>query len=135
MVAARNEEKLKRLAAEIGATRQVLIESATQFRTDGPQALTNAAWAKDFNEVKTIGALHSTTRTPDETDAAIFWQDHAFGLWNRVFRTLAASRHLDIVDSARLVDVMPWLAVRVPRPAAGKTALRTLLVMTASDQL
>ena len=39
---------------------------------------------------------------PDETDAAIFWQDHAFALWNRVFRTLAADRHLDIVDSARL---------------------------------
>ena len=33
---------------------------------------------QDFNEVKKIGSLHSTTRTADQTDAAIFWQDHAF---------------------------------------------------------
>jgi hypothetical protein len=72
------------------------------LRTDGPNALTSRAYAKDFNEIKKIGSLSSTTRTPDETNAAIFWQDHAFGLWNRVFRTLATSRHLDIVDSARL---------------------------------
>ena len=44
----------------------------------------------------------STTRTPDQTDAAIFWQDHAIALWNRIFRTLAASQALDIVESARL---------------------------------
>ena len=43
----------------------------------------------------------SITRTPDQTDAAIFWQDQAMALWNRIFRTLAASHNLDIVDSAR----------------------------------
>ena len=72
------------------------------LRTDAPNALTSRAYARDLNEVKKIGSLHSTTRTADETDAAIFWQDPAFGLWNRVFRTLAAARHLNIVDSARL---------------------------------
>ncbi len=44
--------------------------------------------------------MHSTLRTPDQTDAAIFWQDHAFALWNRIFRTLAAGLSLD--DNARL---------------------------------
>jgi hypothetical protein len=72
------------------------------LRTDGPNALRSRAYAKDFNEVKEVGSLNSTTRTADETDAAIFWQDHVFGLWNRVFRTLATSRQLNIVDSARL---------------------------------
>ena len=79
-----------------------LVPDVEMLRTDAPNALTSRAYARDLNEVKTIGSLHSTTRTPDQTDAAIFWQDHAFGLWNRVFRTLAASRHLNIVDSARL---------------------------------
>ena len=70
-----------------------------------PTPLTSRAYATDFNEIKNVGALHSTTRTADQTDAAIFWQDHAFALWNRVFRTLAADRHLDIVDSARLFAI------------------------------
>ena len=73
------------------------------LRSAGPNPLTSRAYAKDLNEVEAIGALHSTTRTPDETDAAIFWQDHAFALWNRVFRSLAADHHLATADSARLL--------------------------------
>jgi hypothetical protein len=73
------------------------------LRTDGPNALTTAAYADDFNEIKEIGSLYSTTRTPDQTEAAIFWQDNnPPALWNRVFRTLAASQNLDIVANARL---------------------------------
>ncbi len=86
----------------VANVRPFLIPDIEMLRTDAPNALTSRAYARDLNEVKQIGSLNSTTRTADETDAAIFWQDHAFGLWNRVFRTLAASRHLDIVDSARL---------------------------------
>ena len=89
----------------VGNVRPFLVPDVEMLRTDAPNALTSRAYARDLNEVKKIGSLNSTTRTPDETDAAIFWQDHAFALWNRVFRTLAASRHLDIVDSARLFAI------------------------------
>jgi hypothetical protein len=68
---------------------------------NGPNALTSAEYAEDFNEIKEVGSLTSITRTPDQTDAAIFWQDQAMALWNRIFRTLAASQNLDIVHSAR----------------------------------
>ena len=112
-VHARDRDDPGRLAADAAAVRAgprslgrqrpaVPGPRVEMLRTDGPNALTSRAYARDFNEVKTIGALNSTTRTADETDAAIFWQDHAFALWNRVFRTLAASQHLNIVDSARL---------------------------------
>src|SRR5881398_121270 len=86
----------------VGNVRPFLVPSAEMLRTDGPNALTSAAYVEDFNEVKDLGSLYSTTRTPDQTDAAIFWQDHAHALWNRVFRALAASQNLNIVDSARL---------------------------------
>jgi hypothetical protein len=86
----------------VGNVRPFLVPNIETLRTRGPNALTSRAYARDFNEIKDVGSLHSTTRTPDETSAAIFWQDHAFALWNRTFRTLAASRHLDIVDNARL---------------------------------
>ena len=72
------------------------------LRTDGPNALTSAAYAEDFNEVKRLGSLTSTSRTADQTAAAIFWQDSGPAIWNRVFRALAASHGLDIVDSARM---------------------------------
>jgi hypothetical protein len=73
------------------------------LRIDAPEALTSRGYARDLNEVKRVGALHSTSRTADQTDAAIFWQDHAFALWNRAFRTIATDRGLQIADSARLL--------------------------------
>ena len=73
---------------------------------------------------------HSTTRTPDQTDAAIFWQDHAIALWNRIFRTLAASQDLDIVDSARLFAMENLAAA----DAANRLLERqVLLAVLASD--
>src|SRR5947199_5831419 len=86
----------------VGNVRPFLVPSAEMLRTDGTNALTSAAYTEDFNEVKELGSLYSTTRTPDQTDAAIFWQDHAHALFNRIFRTLATSQGLDIVNSARL---------------------------------
>src|SRR5437867_476720 len=89
-------------AAWVGNVLPFLVPNVEMLRTDGPNALTSAEYAEDFNEVKELGSLTSITRTADQTDAAIFWQDQAMALWNGIFRTLAASRNLDIVDSARL---------------------------------
>src|SRR5438094_7214913 len=89
-------------AAWVGDVLPFLVPNVEMLRTDGPNSLTSAEYAEDFNEVKELGSLTSTTRTPDQTDAAIFWQDHAVALWNGTFRTLAASQGLDIVKSARL---------------------------------
>src|SRR4029077_1418316 len=82
----------------VGNVRPFIVPSAEMLRTDGPNSLTSAAYAEDLNEVKNLGSLTSTTRTADQTDAAIFWQDQAMALWNRIFRTLAASQGLDIVE-------------------------------------
>lgn len=86
----------------VGNVRPFIVPSAEMLRTDGPNALTSTAYAEDFNEIKEVGSLTSTTRTANQTDAAIFWQDHAPALWNRIFRTLAANQQLDIVENARL---------------------------------
>jgi PAP2 superfamily len=86
----------------VGFVRPFLVPNVDMLRTDGPNALTSAAYADDFNEVKELGSLTSTTRTADQTAAAIFWQDSGIAIWNRVYRALALSRGLDIVDSVRL---------------------------------
>jgi PAP2 superfamily len=93
----------------IGDVRPFLIESSSQFRTDGPQALTSAAYTEEFNEVKALGGdgvVTPTARTPEQTHIALFWQSAggATLIWNGVERSLveSGSLDLDIVDSALL---------------------------------
>jgi hypothetical protein len=96
--------------AWVGGVRPFLMQSASQFRTAGPQALTSAAWAADFNEVKALGSVNSTARTPEQTHIALWWQS-AGGpalLWNPVARNLVENptSAVDIVDSARLFAML-----------------------------
>jgi hypothetical protein len=86
----------------VGNVQPFLVPSAAMIRSDPPNPLTSSAYAEDFKEVKRVGSLARTTRTTDQTEAAIFWQDHGPALWNRVFGALSASRGLDIADAARL---------------------------------
>ncbi len=86
----------------VGFVKPFLVPNVEMLRSDGPNPLTSAAYAEDFNEIKELGSLTSTKRTADETAAAIFWQDSGPAIWNRVYRSLATSKGLDIVDSARL---------------------------------
>ena len=58
----------------VGNVRPFLVLNARMLRTDGPNALKSRAYARDFREVKSLGSLTSTTRTADQTMAAIFWQ-------------------------------------------------------------
>jgi hypothetical protein len=92
--------------AWVANVRPFLIQSSSQFRTDGPNALTSTAYTEDFNEVKALGSLNSTTRTPEQTHIAIFWQSPQ--PWNAVARNLIADpQHaVDIVDSALLFAMM-----------------------------
>jgi hypothetical protein len=87
----------------VGNVRPFLVPTVEMLRLPAPPPLTSRAYTRDFNEIKSVGALNSTTRTPDQTDAAIFWQDHAFALWNRIFRTVAADQGLSIDDNARML--------------------------------
>jgi hypothetical protein len=86
----------------VGGVRPFLVPDIVRYRSDPPNTLDSAAYAADFNEVKELGSLTSTTRTADQTAAAIFWQDHGPVVWNRVMRSLAASHGLDAAAGARL---------------------------------
>ena len=83
-----------------------LVKSSSQFRTDGPYALTSDEYADDFNEVKALGDVDSAIRTPEQTHIAIFWQSNPAATWNSVARRLAEERGLDITDSALLFALL-----------------------------
>jgi hypothetical protein len=89
-------------AAWVGNVKPFLVPSAEMLRSDGPNALTSRAYARDFNEVKSLGSFASTTRTADQTNAAIFWQSQPLALYGGVMRSLSARFGLTTAENARL---------------------------------
>jgi PAP2 superfamily len=90
----------------VGSMKPFLIKSPSQFRSKGPNKLTSRAYAREFNEVKELGALNSSTRTADQTAAAVFWQFAPIALWNPLMRDLADRYDLDTADQARLYGMV-----------------------------
>jgi hypothetical protein len=97
----------------VGGVKPFLMQSSSQFRSDGPQALSSAAYADELNEVKALGGdgvVTPSARTPDQTHNAVFWQSMGGPtlLWSGVARDLAEdpAYTLDLSDSARLLAMM-----------------------------
>lgn len=78
-----------------------LIPRNSSFTTAGPPALTSSQYAREFNEVKAIGAVNSTTRTADQTDAARWWHDRRLTEWE-IKRQLAVNNGLTNLQAARM---------------------------------
>src|SRR5206468_9604995 len=60
------------LGLRLPGIRPLALESASQFRPDGPNPLTSEEYAEDFNQVKELGRFDSTSRTPEQTTQASF---------------------------------------------------------------
>jgi PAP2 superfamily len=82
--------------------RPFLIRDASRFRSEGPFSLTGKKYAREFEQVKSLGSATSTTRTADQTLAARYWAENPPATWNRIFRTISTQRGLSLVDNARL---------------------------------
>ncbi len=90
----------------VGGVEPFLMQSSSQFRGAGPPALTSAAWAADFNEVKAIGGdgvVTPSSRTATQTYVAKWWQSNPMASWNEVARQLIARNHLEVLDAARVL--------------------------------
>jgi hypothetical protein len=73
------------------------LRSGSQFRADPPAMfdLTSEEYARDYNEVKRVGALNAplTDRTQEQSDIARFWPGGGAN-WNAVIRVIVADRGL-----------------------------------------
>jgi hypothetical protein len=83
--------------------RPFVIDRPDQFRPGPPVALTSPEWASDYNEVKAYGSRNSVLRTPEQTEIAKFWLMTGPQAYHPIARQLIAARHLQLVDSARLM--------------------------------
>ena len=82
--------------------RPFALRSPDQFRVTAPPSAESAAYARAFDEVKTLGGRVSTTRTEEQTRIAHVWHEATDIGWNRVTRRVSRERGLDLWDAARL---------------------------------
>jgi hypothetical protein len=81
------------------------MDSAALFRPGAPPGLTSAIWARDYNEIKALGAKNSTQRTPEQTAIAKFWEATAPAVYWPVARSVAAMPGRDVTANARLLAI------------------------------
>jgi hypothetical protein len=74
-----------------------------QFRPGPPPSLISAVWARDYNEIKTLGARNSTQRTAEQTAIARFWEATQPTIYTPVVRSVAGMPGRDVTQNARLL--------------------------------
>ncbi|MEX2138182.1 MAG: vanadium-dependent haloperoxidase [Pirellulales bacterium] len=88
------------------------MPDGAQFRhAAGPPSLTSAEYTAALNEVKSLGAANSTTRTQEQTNIAHFWADGANtstppGHWNQIAQSVAAAQGNTLSENARLFALL-----------------------------
>jgi PAP2 superfamily len=84
------------------------LNTGDQFRPDPPEffELTSEEFARDYNEVKSIGDANSTTRTAEQSEIARFWYEGSPVGWNRIGRIVSTQAGLGLWENARLFALL-----------------------------
>jgi Ricin-type beta-trefoil lectin domain len=82
------------------------METASQFRGDGPPALTSEQYTADFNEIKSLGCLDCPARTEEQRIMGLFYTDPGPAQTARGFRQLAFEYPMSLADNARLFAML-----------------------------
>jgi PAP2 superfamily len=83
-----------------------LMTRADQFRPGPPPELKSAQWARDYNEIKALGSRNSTTRTPEQTETARFWEAVVPQVYLPVVHSVARQTGRDVAQNARLLSAV-----------------------------
>jgi hypothetical protein len=79
-----------------------IMSRADQFRPGPPPDLKSETWAKDYNEVKMLGAKNSTQRTPEQTEIARYWEETRPLLYHPLVKAVASLPGRTVSQNARL---------------------------------
>jgi hypothetical protein len=85
-----------------GKRRPWVMTSGDQFRPGPPPSLASDVWKRDFDEIKAVGGINSSKRTPEQTAIAKFWETTAPTVYWPVARSVANVPGRDVTDNARL---------------------------------
>jgi hypothetical protein len=87
------------------------LASPSQFRAKPPPSLKSAEWARDYNEIKDLGAKNSTKRTAQQTENARFWLVVGPRAANPLPRQVVIAKNMNLLDSARFMALASVAAV------------------------
>jgi PAP2 superfamily len=90
------------LVSQWGQRKPWVMTSPAQFRPGPPPKLTSALWARDYDEVKTLGGKNSTRRTAEQTEIARFWEATLPPIYHGVVRSVANVPGREVTQNARL---------------------------------
>lgn len=82
------------------------LARADEFLPPPPPSLKSEEYVDAFDEVKRLGIITSTTRTPEETVIGKFWNGNIQDFWNEIAQTAAVGHHLSLLQSARLFALL-----------------------------
>lgn len=99
-------QSLPAILPQWGFVTPFVLRSRTGLGFNGPPAAASAQFARDFEEVKNVGARHSATRTADQTAAAIFWTVQTAVPWHAAARAASAAKGLSLSENARLFALL-----------------------------
>jgi hypothetical protein len=94
---------LPALTPQLAQTSTWLVPAADSLRPGPPPALGSAVYLRDLAEVTSIGGSVSTTRSADQTQAAIYWQWAGPEYPNLAAAQLAKAHGLNAEQDARLL--------------------------------
>ena len=83
-----------------------ILEKGDQLRPAPPLPLNSSEWARDYNEVKSLGAKASTVRTPAQTTTALFWSVTGPTLFVDATEALMEVSGHSLVQNARLLALI-----------------------------
>ncbi len=95
----------------LGQVTPFFLTRPFQFRSPPPPSLTSQQYAQDYNEVKRLGSLTGSQRTPEQTDVAYFYAGNFVVMMNRIVRDMADERVDNISDSSRLFALVTMAQV------------------------
>jgi hypothetical protein len=80
----------------------------SQFAAPPPPRVGSGLYRQDYYEVKALGALVGSSRTPEQTQIASFWAENFFAQINRAVRNVAENHVDNSADRARLFALV-WI--------------------------
>jgi len=87
--------------------RPFALETGDQFRPPPPPAVTSPRYTTDFDEIKSLGEINSTTRSADQTDIGRFWGAAPVqNVWNQIAQTAGMSFDNSLEQNARMFALL-----------------------------
>ena len=83
-----------------------VLKDSAQFQPGPPYDVTSKKYTADFNEIKSLGAKDSSTRTTEQSQIAHFWVESSPLQWNRIASTVSEAAGFGVWENARLFALL-----------------------------